>query len=126
MAAGGGFEVQETALEQFARTSDSRSQELQQYTEAADGLAVGPDAFGHIPFIGPRICQAYQEHVSESVNGLATAGAMMSFISLAVRGIVAQYQAADARAVAHIDHLEHEHHLEHESHLAYPHSGGPA
>jgi hypothetical protein len=132
-AAGGGFEVQAQALEQFARTSDTRSQELQGYVEEATGLGVGPDAFGHIPFIGSRIYQAYENHVTESVSGLTTADAMLSFISLVVRGIAAQYQAADARTTAHIDHLEHEQHLQHEQHLAYERatetenqqSGGP-
>jgi len=109
------FEVHESALEQFAKTSDTRSQQLAQYVQEARQLAVSPDAFGHIPFIGPRICQAYSAHVTQSEDGLSAAAGVMALTSALIKAAVTTYQKAED----HVHHLEHEIHLEHEHHLAY-------
>jgi len=109
------LEVHESALEQFAKTSDARSQQLAQYVQQARQLAVSPDAFGHIPFIGARIYQAYSEHVTQAEDGLSAAAGVMATTSLVISAAVTMYQKAED----HIRHLEHEIHLEHLQHLAY-------
>jgi hypothetical protein len=114
------LEVHESALEQFARTSDARSQQLAQYVQEARQLAVSPDAFGHIPFIGARIYQAYSQHVTQAEDGLSSAAGVMALTSLVIRAAVTTYQKAED----HIRHLEHEIHLEHLRHLAYEASTG--
>jgi hypothetical protein len=121
VAADNWFEVHESALEAFAKTSDSRCRQLEQYLEQAKQLAVSPDAFGHIPFIGARVYQAYNQHVTESIDGLAAAGIVMALNSLAIMTAVAKYQQAEDH-VLHLDHLAFEHvehvrHVEHELHL---------
>ena len=124
-AADGWFEVHESALEQFAKTSDSRCRQLEQYLEQANQLAVSPDAFGHIPFIGSRVYQAYSEHVTQSIDGLSAAAVVMALNSLAIITAVAKYQKAEDH-ILHLEHLAHERHLGHELHLGTAGTEGPA
>jgi hypothetical protein len=124
------FDVHESALGQFAKTSDARSEQLQEYIKEAAQLAVSPDAFGHIPFIGPRIYQAYKNHVTETTDGLSAAAQVMEFTSLALLAAVTEYQHAEDH-ILHLEHLAHEHaeherHLEHELNLGYRGTAGPA
>ncbi len=89
------FYVDPPVLEQFASLSDGRKSQYDTlHTQLADAH-IGSDSFGHIPMVGSRIYEAYDEHVQACTEGVQSAADSMAAIATALRGVVANYTGAD-------------------------------
>lgn len=93
-----GFTVDPQVLETFAGTADGRAAGLRRIRETMDDISVGPDAFGHIPFLGSYIYDAYHDHVAACEEAVTEAAGAMSAVASGIRAVVAAYQEGDRAA----------------------------
>jgi hypothetical protein len=92
-----GFKVDPPRLEAFARTSEDRTTAYTTVRATMHDIRLGRDAFGHIPFLGNSIYQAYDEHVEACEEAVTSAATAMAAIASGIRAVVAAYQDGDAR-----------------------------
>jgi hypothetical protein len=90
-----GFVVHPNSLQAFAATSDHRVGEFQQCYNEAKALTVGPDAFGHLPFVSDRARKAYEGHLQTCESSLLAAATTMHKISTNIRTTITNYKKAD-------------------------------
>lgn len=91
-----GFSVEPERLETFARTSDARKTDFAELRGEMHQIRVGRDSFGHIPFIGSKIYEAYDEHVAACEEAVTSAMGAMSAVASGVRAVAAAYSGGDA------------------------------
>src|SRR5919205_1181680 len=90
------FHVEPQYLEQFASTSMHRNQAFDTLRSQMTSVQVSRDAFGHIPGIGGRVYNAYEDFTHQTTDSLASAAESMAQIASAVRGVIVAYQNTDA------------------------------
>jgi hypothetical protein len=90
--------VEPPALERFAGTSIDRQQDLGDLHGRMEAVHLPRDAFGHIPGIGSRVYEAYDEFVNGCADSLSSAGESMASIAFAVRAVVQAYLGSDQAA----------------------------
>lgn len=90
-----GFVVHPNGLKAFADTSDHRVGEFQQCYNEAKALTVGPDAFGHLPFVSDRTRKAYESHVQTCESSLLAAATTMHKITTNIHATITNYKKAD-------------------------------
>jgi hypothetical protein len=90
-----GFVVHAGSLEAFAQTSEERAGEFQHCDNELKAATVGPDAFGHLPFVGDRARHAYDRQVSACDSSLVAAATTMRKISMNIQATIANYAKAD-------------------------------
>lgn len=89
------FQVEPAALETFASTSMSRNHAFDQLRTQMTAVELPRDAFGHIPGIGGRIHDAYEDFTHQTTDSLSSAAESMAQIAAAVRGVIVAYQNTD-------------------------------
>jgi hypothetical protein len=87
--------VETTALEAYAKTSDDRRHSFDRLRTQVDQAHVSSDSFGLIPGIGPRIYQAYNDHVQQCADGVSSAAEAMAAIASAMRATVSTYRKSE-------------------------------
>jgi hypothetical protein len=92
------FHVEPPALERFAASSVDRQGDLADLRGRMQEVHVPRDSFGHIPGIGGRVYDAYDEFVSGCADSVASAAETMASIASAVRGVVHAYLTSDHAA----------------------------
>lgn len=90
-----GFTVAPEVLERFAGTSDDRATDLTDLRTTMDEIRVGQDAFGHIPFLGSQIYDAYDEHVAACEELVTEAAGAMSAVASGIRAVVTEFVQGD-------------------------------
>ncbi|KJK56146.1 type VII secretion target [Saccharothrix sp. ST-888] len=65
-----GFRVQPEALGRYASTTTEQQEQLARAQMAISGIAVSPDAFGHLPN-AQNLAQTYREHADASRQNLS-------------------------------------------------------
>lgn len=93
-----GFTVTPEVMERFAGTSDDRAGDLTDVRGRMDGIRVGRDAFGHIPFLGSQIYDAYDEHVAACEELVTEAAGAMSAVASGIRAVVTEFVEGDRQA----------------------------
>ena len=68
------FTVHPEALHAFADRADGYGDSLDTLATQVADARVGRDAFGHIPFVGSKIYDAYDEHVDQAEAGVEGRG----------------------------------------------------
>lgn len=90
-----GFTVEPAVLERFAGTSDDRATDLNNLRSEMDDIRVGRDAFGHIPFLGSHVYDAYDEHVAACEELVTEAAGAMSAVASGIRAVVTEFVTSD-------------------------------
>lgn len=101
-----GFTVEPEILETFAGTSDGRASDLNGIRQAMGDIRVSPDGFGHIPFLGSSIYDAYDEHVSSCEEAVTEAAGAMSAVASGIRAVATAYLEGDRAAGEDAEALE--------------------
>jgi 2-keto-3-deoxy-6-phosphogluconate aldolase len=83
------------ALGAFAKTSEHRKTDFDQALTRANQIKVGAGSFGHIPGIGPRVHNAYNDHQQSCTEGIGSAAEAMSAIAAGVREVMLNYTGAE-------------------------------
>lgn len=101
-----GFTVTPEVLERFAGTSDDRASDLNDLRTTMDEIRVGRDSFGHIPFLGSQIYDAYDEHVAACEELVTEAAGAMSAIASGIRAVVTEFEETDRARGADLAAME--------------------
>jgi hypothetical protein len=91
-----GFTVDPPQLETFAGTSDGRADDLSSIRESMSDIRVSSDGFGHIPFLGSEVYDAYNDHVSACEDAVTAASGGMSAVASGIRAVVLEYLEGEA------------------------------
>jgi hypothetical protein len=91
-----GFTVDPPVLEAFAATSDGRADTLSAVRESMSDIRVSSDGFGHIPFLGSQVYDAYDEHVDACEDAVTAAAGGMSAVAGGIRAVVVEYLSGEA------------------------------
>jgi hypothetical protein len=92
-----GFKVEPPVLEAFAGTSDDRRAAYETLRRQMTDIRVNRDAFGHIPFLGSSIYDAYDEHVEACEEAVTSAATAMAAVAAGIRAVVIAYLDGEAK-----------------------------
>lgn len=87
-----GFIVQIDALLDFAKKCEALGDQMDTLSKSLNDATVGRDAFGHIPMVGSRIYDAYDQHVDQCKETAASSASMIHSIGANVAITAGQYQ----------------------------------
>lgn len=86
-----GFRVDPPVLTSFATTSEGRADAFTELRGTMADIRVSEDGFGHIPFLGSEIYDAYDEHVTACEEAVTAAAGAMSAVAAGIRACVIEY-----------------------------------
>lgn len=91
----GGFTLDTDALVDFAKQCERHGGEMERLAQGLQQAHIGRDSFGHIPSVGSKIYQAYDEHVEQCEQAAVSAGSAVHSIAANVALTAATYLQAE-------------------------------
>lgn len=95
------FTVHPEALHAFAKRVDGYGDELDQLAASVREARVGRDAFGHIPMVGSRIYEAYDQHVDQAETATKQAGEAVHATAQNADKTATHYESAEQHNGGH-------------------------
>jgi uncharacterized protein YukE len=90
-----GFEVNTDALRGYGMFADGRAEALRSRLQDLDQAQIGRDAFGHIPGIGARIYDAYDQHIDNIGRALTETIGLVGQIQKSIDDCADLYEGID-------------------------------
>jgi hypothetical protein len=103
---GEGFRVEPARLHEFAARSRRRQDAFGKLHTELAAAALDRDAFGHLPMVGGRIYEAYDEHLATCLGGLESARNRMSATATLLDGLGDDYEGRDQEIASALRRIE--------------------